>query len=183
MKSGHHLWRAQLGSDFDEFEQDGETIEIEKPYSGKRMKPLADRASGGRANPVGIPCLYLATQKETAMCEVRRWMGSLISVGQFRLLRECKIVDCSRDHAEFPIYFEEPTLEDKRTAVWANIDRAFAQPTTLQDGIAEYVPTQIMAELFKREGYDGIAYKSNFGENECCAVRYKCRGPDKLLPV
>jgi hypothetical protein len=164
MRAGRILWRAQLGYDLDEFEQEGETIIIEQPCSSKRMKPLADRASSGRANPVGIPCLYLATHEETAMCEVRPWMGSLISVAQFRLLRDCKIVDCSRDHAEFPIYFEEPPLAEKRTAVWANIDRAFAEPTTPQDGIADYVPTQILAELFKREGYDGVAYKSNFGE-------------------
>ncbi len=54
---------------------------------------------------------------------------------------------------------------DKREAVWAHIDRAFARPMTGQDGIAEYVSTQIIAELFKREGFDGVAYKSNFGED------------------
>ena len=36
---------------------------------------------------------------------------------------------------------------------------------TSQDEIAEYVSTQILAELFKREGFDGVAYKSNFGED------------------
>jgi len=74
-------------------------------------------------------------------------------------------VDCSRDHKKFPIYIEEPGLVDERQAVWAHIDRAFAEPTTSQDGIAEYVSTQILAELFQREGFDGVAYKSNFGEN------------------
>ena len=28
--------------------------------------------------------------------------------------------------------------------------------------IAEYVPTQIIAELFKNEGYDGVVYKSSY---------------------
>jgi hypothetical protein len=35
---------------------------------------------------------------------------------------------------------------------------------TRRDNIADYVPTQIIAELFKREGFDGVAYKSNFGD-------------------
>ena len=61
-------------------EQDGEKFEVEIPAEPVRMKPLRDRASGGRANRVGIPCLYLATHKETAMCEVRPWIGSYISL-------------------------------------------------------------------------------------------------------
>jgi len=35
---------------------------------------------------------------------------------------------------------------------------------TRSDDTAEYVATQILAELFRREGYDGVAYKSAFGE-------------------
>ena len=31
------------------------------------------------------------------------------------------------------------------------------------DDTAEYVPTQILAELFRSKGYDGVAYKSAFG--------------------
>lgn len=44
------------------------------------------------------------------------------------------------------------------------IDRAFSEPTTTGDDTADYVPTQVIAELFKNEGYDGIAYKSAFGK-------------------
>jgi hypothetical protein len=49
--------------------------------------------------------------------------------------------------------------------VWAHIDRAFAEPLTRDDDVAEYASTQILAERFKREGFDGIAYKSNFGKD------------------
>lgn len=35
---------------------------------------------------------------------------------------------------------------------------------TRGDDSSDYVPTQIIAELFKKEGFDGIAYKSNFGD-------------------
>ena len=49
--------------------------------------------------------------------------------------------------------------------MWTHIDRAFSQPTTSRDDTADYVPTQMLAELFKTEGFDGISYKSAFGDD------------------
>ena len=40
------------------------------------------------------------------------------------------------------------------------IDRAFATPVSRDEESKEYIPTQIIAELFKSAGYDGIVYKS-----------------------
>lgn len=157
MKEGVVLWRAQLGNEYRDQPQDGEVFEIECAYSPARMKPLPDKAYDGRANPRGIPCLYLATRKETALSEVRPWIGSYVSVGQFKILRDVKLIDCTRGHKSFPIYFEEPEPPEKEMAVWAHIDRAFAEPMTRSDDSAEYVATQILAELFKREGFEGIA--------------------------
>lgn len=48
-------------------------------------------------------------------------------------------------------------------SVWADIDRAFSQPVSPSDDTADYVPTQIIADLFKSKGYDGIIYRSAFG--------------------
>ena len=50
-------------------------------------------------------------------------------------------------------------------AVWAHIDRAFAEPMTRSDDQADYAPTQILAELFKQAGAEGVVYKSQFGED------------------
>ena len=36
---------------------------------------------------------------------------------------------------------------------------------TRTDDTADYVATQILSELFKRERFGGVKYKSNFGEN------------------
>ena len=35
---------------------------------------------------------------------------------------------------------------------------------TAADDTADYAPTQVIAEVFRSEGYDGIAYKSAFGK-------------------
>ncbi len=79
-------------------------------------------------------------------------------------MRELVVIDCSRNHADFPIFFNEPDPAEREHAVWAHIDNAFAEPVDRSDDAAEYVPTQIITEMFKREGYDGIAYKSAFGK-------------------
>lgn len=47
--------------------------------------------------------------------------------------------------------------------VWSYIDKSFAEPMSSEDDPVHYIPTQIIAELFKKQGLDGIAYKSNFG--------------------
>ncbi len=167
------FWRAQGGFHWREehWRKDGqgdEVYEPERPYPHppQRMKPLLDRAPEGRANPKGIPYLYLATTKETAMTEVRPWMGSYISLARFKLLRRLKIIDCSHNHGNSPFYyFKEPSTEDIEKAVWTDIDRAFAIPTISSDNMADYAATQIIAERLKKANYDGISYRSNFGEN------------------
>lgn len=79
-----HLWRAQLGHDLRPEYAGEELIDyFPTAYKPERMKPLRDSAREGRANPKGIPYLYIATDKETAMSEVRPWIGSIISAGCF----------------------------------------------------------------------------------------------------
>lgn len=155
-------WRAQHGHDWRDVGEDGNEIIIQCAYSRKRMKPLQDQASDGRANARGIPSLYLASKEETAIAEVRPWMGSYVSIAQFRTQRLLKVIDFSKDNGT-PLFLEEPNSEDREQAVWKHICRAFSEPMTRSDNYADYVPTQIIAELFKANGYDGVAYRSNFG--------------------
>lgn len=169
LKEGTILWRARVGHGYKTEGEGDHTFEVEAAYLPEDMKPLPDKAYDGRANPKGIPCLYLATRKETAVSEVRPWIGSYVSVGQFKILRDVELIDCSRGHESPPNYFllgdPQPTPTEIEKAVWFDIDRAFAEPMTRSDDSADYVATQILAELFKREGFGGIAYKSNFGED------------------
>jgi hypothetical protein len=48
----------------------------------------------------------------------------------------------------------------------SGINDAFAEPVTNTDDGADYAPTQILGELFKCAGYDGIRYKSKYSEFE-----------------
>lgn len=100
------------------------------------------------------------------MSEVRPWLGSLVSCAQFETTRLLEIVDLSVNHeASFKFYFEEPAPSKREKVVWTYIDLAFSEPMTSCDDADDYVPTQVIAELFKNEGLDGIAYKSKFGSD------------------
>lgn len=137
--------------------------EVDGPALPERMSPLPGVATEGRVNPKGIPCFYMANDEHTAMAEVRPWIGSKVSVGLFRTIRDLRLVDCTRDADRVSIHFEEPDADARTAAVWSHIARAFREPVTREDDRADYAPTQIIAETFRAEGFDGVAYRSGFG--------------------
>lgn len=171
VKVGAGLRRAQVAHGLRPMYQtgdDGEEIyidDIECAANKARMIPLRDRAGDGRVNPRGIPCLYMATNDATAVSEVRPAIGAYVTVAGMKCLRELKLIDCSVLAKKHFFYFKEPEGEAMEKAVWSDIDRAFSAPADRSDDAAEYAPTQILAELFRSLGYDGVAYKSAFGED------------------
>lgn len=156
------LWRAQIGCDYMPIYQESVHVDdVEVPFAYGRMKPLCAGASEGRANPKGIPYLYVATDKETAMSEVRPSLGAILSVGRFEPTRELKIIDFSVHQGKMKFFLQEPDDIKRTEAVWTDMDNAFSIPTSNTNFNSDYVPTQIIAELIKSLGYDGIAYKSS----------------------
>lgn len=161
------LWRAQIGCDYRETEQYGAPMEEEVPFSSSRMKPLRNSAHEGRVNPRGIPCLYAAGDIQTAISEVRPWVGAKVSVSQLSPNRDLRLVsflDGADTQLNINVFFEEPAPEDRENIVWQEIGRAFSRPVSTDPGVAEYAPTQVIAEKIKQEGYDGIVYKSRLGQ-------------------
>jgi len=165
-------WRAQVGHARRPIYAGNEYVaDVPDPYSPKRMKPLDGRAIEGRANPKGIPYLYLSTDRETACAEVRPWIGSLISVAQFQTLRELRLVNCTTDRKASRVYIgREPSPGEREESVWTDIDKAFARPVSPSEDVADYAPTQIIAELFKMHGFDGVAYRSSLGPGHNLAL-------------
>jgi len=172
IKADSLFWRAQIGCDSRPYYQDGECIdELPAPYPHARMKPLSGEATEGRINPKGIPYLYLATKRETALAEVRPWLGTLISVGQFKTLRELRVVNCSGNKKKrISIYLKEPEPLEREKAVWSDIDWAFSTPINPGDRTAEYAPTQVISDMFKANGFDGIVYGSALSDGHNVAL-------------
>lgn len=162
--SATRLWRSQLDHALHPEDLGGGVVEeLPAPCDVARMKPLSDRAREGRANPKGIPYLYLATDQKTAVAEARPWIGSYVSIAQFALMRDVRVVNCVTDDHRIMMYLQEPEPEERERAVWRDIDRAFSQPVTHADDTADYAPTQIVAEFFRENGLDGVAYGSSLG--------------------
>jgi len=171
--AGETLWRAQIGYALRELGDDPVAV----AFCATRMKPPADwliegRAPEGRINPKGIPFLYAATQTKTAIAEVKPSLGVLVSVAQLRVSRGIRLVNCTTDEQKIRniIYPKEPEGEERTLAVWRDIDRAFSEPVIASDDRAGYAATQLIAELFRKNGFDGIAYRSALGEGHNIAL-------------
>jgi len=173
LHKGSTLWRAQLKSCWRRREIDGREIQERCAVKPERMKPCPRFASDGRANPRGIPYLYLATEKKTAILEVRPWIGSYVSIARFQIVKDSKILNCTKDDLNFiNLTWErhrkstyKVKAEDCEKMVWSEINRAFSTPSQREDNSVDYAPTQMLSEFFKTQGFGGIAYKSSFGEN------------------
>lgn len=171
VRVGHPFWRAQIGSADGELFVGDEThdvsITVDKPYEPQRMTPNPAVVKSGRLNPMGTAFLYLADKEETAIAEVRPWKGAKVSIGLFEILRECRVINCTEPGApRFHFGIDKdgkplfPTKDEWNGIVWDDISWAFAVPVDPFDSGLGYAPTQVLAEVFRDEGYDGIAFRS-----------------------
>jgi len=164
LRKGSILFRAQRGCDkepiFDQATNE-HIADDDYPYKKERMFPLKEKSIEGRANPRGISYLYLSSDKNTACAEARPWKDSIISLGIFHVKKNIKIIDCSKVKKKFEFFLEQPEPHIKEECVWADINNTFSQPVNPNDPKTEYIPTQIIAEIIREQGYDGIAYKSS----------------------
>ncbi len=192
LDTGTTLYRTQIAYDWTEWlEYDSENSESYVagknivPCEEKRLRPLPDGAREGRVNPIGIPVFYGAIEEETAVAEVRPWIGSVLTVGRFELQRECHIVNCADnflgDSVWPPGFLDSfnranghevtpPSAKEIENYIWHNIDQAFSRPVQRDEDRADYAPTQILGELFRKEKFDGIVYRSSVGEGHNIAL-------------
>ena len=83
-KKGTHFYRARIG-------------DSPKGYKVNEMSaPPASKSNEGRANAKGITCLYLASNLETTLHEVRATSYDYVSVGDFELKDDITVVDLKR---------------------------------------------------------------------------------------
>lgn len=141
------------------------------PVSQKKIKcdkmgcPPKELATAGRANPIGIPYLYLSDSAKTTYFEVRAVYLDKLSVGTFRIERELELVDFIYDVNLFLAYNDgSSSLKEiviKKKIIDA-ISEDLSKPLRRYDSEIEYVPTQLICEYCKRiVGADGISFESS----------------------
>ncbi|MCK9224676.1 MAG: RES family NAD+ phosphorylase [Candidatus Muirbacterium halophilum] len=139
----------------------------ERGYKAKEMgAPPQNLARAGRANAEGISCLYLASDGDTAIKEVRTGLYDYVSVGKFVLLKEAKIISLVDIEKISPFIFQ--TIELTQYAVniehLKKISSEIATPLRRNDSSIDYLPIQYICDFIKSLGYNGIEYKSTMNK-------------------
>lgn len=128
--------------------------------------PPPNKASAGRTNSEGIPCLYLSADELTTYHEVRARMFDHITVGKFTNVEDLTIVDLTNLDNITPFADEE--LDVSWYAVNIEIIKKIAyeisKPMRSFDNVLDYIPTQYVADYIKSLGYDGIKFKSTINK-------------------
>ncbi len=149
--------------------------------------PPAKRASGGRANPVGIPYFYAASNVETAIAETRPHPGNNVSICKFKIsdtLEVLNLINPRKDISPFKVAFnqgdEEYLLRLRYDVEFlCHLGEELSKPITPEVAELEYLPTQYLCELIKKSQFDGVKFKSSVGNG----VNYTLFSEDKVRSV
>jgi hypothetical protein len=125
--------------------------------------PIAKR-SAGRINPEGISALYLSSDSETILNEVRASAFDYVSIGEFKLKRDIEIANLSAISSTSPFRYDDIERYAANRKVFKEISTELAKPLRRNDSALEYLPTQYIAEFIKSQGYDGVEYASTLKE-------------------
>ncbi len=129
--------------------------------------PPVGKSSEGRANARGITCLYVASNVDTALHEVRAGVFDFVSVGTFRLKQDITIVDL-RAITEISPFVEGLEYLDHaiNKQYLEKLNSEMSKALRRSDSTLDYVPTQYIVEFIKsiehngEQEYDGIEYNS-----------------------
>jgi hypothetical protein len=77
------------------------------------------------------------------------------------------VVDCTL-YASFS--FDIQTQEQLESNNWYVLNEAFSLPVFQAEDLADYAPTQYIAEAFRAAGFDGIMYASQVGNGKNIAL-------------
>ncbi|MCL2153617.1 MAG: RES family NAD+ phosphorylase [Oscillospiraceae bacterium] len=127
--------------------------------------PPPNKRSAGRINPEGIGILYMSSDRNTVLNEVRASTFDYVSIGAFKLVKDIKVVNLSGISETSPFLYQgELEKYAANRKVFQEIALETAKPLRRSDSPIEYLPTQYIAEFIKSQGYDGVEYASTLRE-------------------
>lgn len=163
------FYRARIG--YKETVKDEDTIyNYMDENSGLKYIPYSDedigaspitKLSQGRLHRTGTSFLYLATDIETALTEVRPDPGHKVSIGCFKSIKKLKIADL--DQAFIRLSKNEKGLE--KYVFINHIDQLLSRPVTMDERY-RYLITQFFSDAFRKLGFDGIYFTSSVGTGQ-----------------
>lgn len=127
-------------------------------------KPPKQFATSGRANPEGIPYLYVSDSVKTTIYETRSSLYDRLTVGTFKLNAPLQVISLNKIEELGPFEIKEKGFEiDEFINVrpyLLKLQSELSKPIRKQDSALDYLPTQYLCEFIKLKGYDAIEYKS-----------------------
>ncbi|MBX8531216.1 RES family NAD+ phosphorylase [Pseudomonas cichorii] len=135
---------------------------------GEMGSPPKHLASHGRANPAGIPYLYLASTTLTAISETRPHTGELACVAAYEIPDELKLVDLRHPRRSVSpfILSDETEISMLRSDIefLEKLGDELTRPVLPRSAAFDYVPSQFLCEYVKVCGFDGVLYRSSVGD-------------------
>lgn len=126
-----------------------------KGYSAiESTAPKSNLVGNGRANPDHIRYLYLCEDDRTPVYEIRPIIGDIVSVAEFRLLKDIIVYDLTLD-----IQDQMRITDNQWSSLYDMIGKMFSKP--FNGEVQHYLPTQFLAEEIKRMGFDGLRFNSS----------------------
>jgi len=140
-----------------------QTSDLAYPLS-EMGAPPKDICGNGRANPAGIPYLYLASHANVAISEVRPSPGDKVTVATFaKPERSLTLIDLRRPKSQLSPFSGEHPLHElrKQLSLLENLGRELSAPVVPRLAQLEYLPSQYLCEQIKNIGFDGVIYNSS----------------------
>ena len=134
-------------------------------------RPPINRSQHGRANPRGIPYLYLSSDSVTAIAEIRPDSGERVTVADFVVKEPIHAVDLRNPIIDDPFRFGY-NLEFMCTYLKfvRRLGAELSKTVSPQEAELEYIPLQYICEFMKKMGFDGVLYRSSVAEGHNLAV-------------
>jgi hypothetical protein len=125
--------------------------------------PNKEKAFAGRANPHGIPYLYLSTSSDTTFYETRATYLDEISIGKFRAKKD-EVINLVDFTAEISLFLNIENINGyvKSVILKKYISVDLSKPLRRYDSELEYIPTQFICEFIRNiSDADGIMFNSS----------------------
>ncbi len=168
LPAGTVMYRARIGYDMKAVTHSSWGNEWHfRAYSAEKLgAPLPLLAASGRLNRSGVSFLYLGTNQETAICEVRPHPGHYVSVGSFESARAIQVADFTK--VSIVDYYRSDKLLDDYLLL-KTIDELLSLPVVPEDR-GEYSLTQFLSDALRRLGLEGVVYRSSVASGANLAV-------------
>lgn len=148
-------------------------------YPKKEMGSVPpDKTKAGRANPKGIPYLYLGGDIQTVLYELRAVKMSYVTVAEFELINTGQIIDLTKVDQISPFIFENEEMLTQHIVNRKNlkvIHNEIVKPASQDESYLDYLPTQYIFDFIRKHKKVLLEKEYSMDEKhkEIIGVKYK----------